>query len=150
MVPFCRTVVEGKKVITATEENGLQRGNTGLEVYSMVEIPSNVILAKKFTKIIDSFSMGSNNLTQLTLGIDRDSELMRQLFDENDAAAQLMIKIAIKSARKAKAKIGLGCQAPSDFTEFAAFLVKEGIDSISFNPDALSQGIKNINKAEKV
>lgn len=149
MVPFCRTVAEGKKVLTATKENGLQRGNTGLEVYSMVEIPSNVILAKKIAKIFDGFSIGSNNLTQLTLGIDRDSELMGQLFDENATAAKQMIKIAIKPARKAKAKIGLGGQAPRYFTEFAAFLVKEGIDSISFNPDVLLQGIKNINKAEK-
>ena len=149
MVPFCRTVEEGKKVLAAMEENGLKRGENGLEVYTMVEIPSNVILADKFAEIFDGFSIGSNDLTQLTLGVDRDSELMGNLFDENDEAAKKMIKMAIQSARKTKTKIGLCGQAPSDFPEFASFLVKEGIDSISFNPDALLQGIENINKAEK-
>jgi pyruvate,water dikinase len=149
MVPFCRTIKEGKKVLTAMEENGLKRGENGLEVYTMVEIPSNVILAREFADIFDGFSIGSNDLTQLTLGVDRDSELMGKLFDENDPAAKKMIKMAIRSARKTKTKIGLCGQAPSDFPEFASFLVKEGIDSISFNPDAILQGIENINKAEK-
>ena len=150
MVPFCRTVKEGKKVLEIMKENGLERNDNGLEIYTMVEIPSNVILAEKFAKIFDGFSIGSNDLTQLTLGIDRDSELMGKLFDENDEAAKKMIKIAIQSARKTGTKIGLCGQAPSDFPEFASFLVNEGIDSISFNPDALLQGIENINKAEKV
>ncbi|NJB70395.1 pyruvate,water dikinase [Saonia flava] len=149
MVPFCRTLGEGKKVIDIMESNGLKRGANGLEVYTMVEIPSNVILAKEFAEIFDGFSIGSNDLTQLTLGIDRDSEIMGQLFDENDAAAKRMISMAIRSAKKTGTKIGLCGQAPSDFPEFAKFLVKEGIDSISFNPDALLQGIENINKAEK-
>lgn len=149
MIPFCRTVAEGKKVLLNMEENGLKRGVNNLEVYTMIEVPSNVILAKKFAKIFDGFSIGSNDLTQLTLGIDRDSELMGTLFDENDDAAKQMIKSVIKSAHKTKTKIGLCGQAPSDFPNFATFLVKEGIDSISFNPDALLQGIENINKAEK-
>ncbi len=149
MVPFCRTLSEGRKVLSVMEENGLKRGENGLEVYTMVEIPSNVILAEEFAEIFDGFSIGSNDLTQLTLGIDRDSELMGKLFDENDEASKRMIAMAIRSAKKTKTKIGLCGQAPSDFPEFAKFLVKEGIDSISFNPDALLQGIENMNKAEE-
>ncbi|WP_299111274.1 phosphoenolpyruvate synthase [uncultured Winogradskyella sp.] len=149
MIPFCRTLDEGKKVVATMAENGLKQGENGLEIYTMIEIPSNVILAEKFAEIFDGFSIGSNDLTQLTLGIDRDSELMGKLFDENDEAAKQMIKMAIQSARKTQTKIGLCGQAPSDFPEFAAFLVNESINSISFNPDALLQGIENINKAEK-
>lgn len=149
MVPFCRTVEEGKKVLTVMEENGLKRTENGLEVYTMIEIPSNVILAEEFAKIFDGFSIGSNDLTQLTLGIDRDSEIMGKLFDENDEAAKRMISMAITSAKKSNIKIGLCGQAPSDFPEFAKFLIQEGIDSISFNPDALLQGIENINSAEQ-
>lgn len=149
MVPFCRTVDEGKRVIGIMEENGLKRGDNGLEVYTMVEIPSNVIMADEFAKIFDGFSIGSNDLTQLSLGIDRDSEIMGQLFDENDEAVKRIISLAISSAKGTKTKIGLCGQAPSDLPEFAQFLVDEGIDSISFNPDALLQGIENINKAEK-
>ena len=149
MVPFCRTLEEGEKVIAMMKKVGLERGKKGLEVYTMIEIPSNVIMAEEFAEIFDGFSIGSNDLTQLTLGIDRDSEIMGALFDENDPAAKRMIAMAIRSARRTKTKIGLCGQAPSDFPEFAAFLVDEGIDSISFNPDALLQGIDNINKAEK-
>ncbi len=149
MVPFCRTIKEGKKVLASMANNGLKQGENNLEVYTMIEIPSNVILADKFAMIFDGFSIGSNDLTQLTLGIDRDSELMGQLFDENDEAAKKMISLAIQSAKKTGTKIGLCGQAPSDFAEYAAFLVKEGINSISFNPDALLQGIENINKAEE-
>jgi pyruvate,water dikinase len=149
MVPFCRTLEEGKKVVAVMGENGLKHGDHGLEIYTMVEIPSNVILAEQFAEIFDGFSIGSNDLTQLTLGIDRDSELMKDLFDENNEAVKQMIKMTIQSAKKTNTKIGLCGQAPSDSPEFAAFLVKEGIDSISFNPDALLQGIANINKAEK-
>lgn len=148
MVPFCRTVAEGKKVVCIMEENGLKRGKNGLEIYTMVEIPSNVILAEQFAEIFDGFSIGSNDLTQLTLGIDRDSEIMGKLFDENDAAVKKMISMAITSAKKTNTKIGLCGQAPSDFPEFTRFLVEEGIDSISFNPDVLLQGIENINIAE--
>jgi pyruvate,water dikinase len=149
MVPFCRTVKEGEKVLSVMEQNGLKQGENGLEVYTMVEIPSNVILAEEFAQIFDGFSIGSNDLTQLTLGIDRDSEIMGNLFDENDKAAKRMISMAIQAARNTATKIGLCGQAPSDFPEFAKFLVEEGIDSISFSPDALLQGIENINKAER-
>lgn len=149
MIPFCRTVAEGRKVVEIIEQNGLKRGKNGLEIYAMVEIPSNVILLEDFAEVFDGFSIGSNDLTQLTLGIDRDSPYMGELFDENDKAAKKMISLAIQKARKAGKKIGLCGQAPSDFPGFASFLVDEGINSISFNPDALLKGIRNINKAEE-
>lgn len=149
MVPFCRTLNEAKEVIKTMEKFGLKRGANGLEVYVMVEIPSNVILAQEFAKFFDGFSIGSNDLTQLTLGLDRDSELMSPLFNENNEASKRMIAMAIDKAKKANTKIGLCGQAPSDIPEFTAFLVDKKIDSISFNPDALLMGIKNINQAEK-
>lgn len=148
MIPFCRTVEEGKQVIQLMADNGLKRKQNDLEIYMMVEIPSNVILADEFSKIVDGFSIGSNDLTQLTLGIDRDSAVISQSFDEQNEAVKKMIIWAIAAAKKNKIKIGLCGQAPSDHPEFAAFLVKQGIDSISFNPDALIKGIENINKAE--
>jgi pyruvate,water dikinase len=114
----------------------------------MIEIPSNVILAEKFAKVFDGFSIGSNDLTQLTLGIDRDSAIISHLFDENNEAVKWMLKNVIETAKKCGVKIGLCGQAPSDYPEFARFLVEQGIDSISFNPDALINGIENINKAE--
>src|SRR5690606_22265657 len=140
MVPFCRTLKEGKQVIEVMKQFGLVQGKNGLKVYMMVEIPSNVILAEKFAAIFDGFSIGSNDLTQLTLGIDRDSELMMELFDENNEAVKQMISMAIHAARKTDTDIGLCGQAPSDSPEFAAFLVKQKINSISFNPDALLKG----------
>lgn len=149
MIPFCRTLEEGKNVIEVMRKNDLERGKNKLEVYMMVEIPSNVILAEEFASIFDGFSIGSNDLTQLTLGIDRDSEIMASHFDENDPAAKQMIAMAIDKANRKGKKIGLCGQAPSDFPEFASFLVNAGISSISFNPDALLKGIENINKAEK-
>ena len=149
MIPFCRTLEEGKKVIKIMAENELKHGENGLEIYCMVEIPSNVILAEDFAEIFDGFSIGSNDLTQLTLGVDRDSQLMAELFDENNKAAKEIIALAIKKAKKTKTKIGLCGQAPSDFPDFAEFLVKHKIDSISFNPDALLKGIENTVKAEK-
>jgi pyruvate,water dikinase len=149
MIPFCRTVEEGKKVIQIMEEHGLKQNVNGLEIYVMAEIPSNVILASDFAKIFDGFSIGSNDLTQLTLGIDRDSSTISHLFDENNEAPKRMIKAMILSAKKAGRKIGLCGQAPSDFPAFAEFLVECGIDSISFNPDALTNGIVNIVAAEK-
>jgi len=148
MIPFCRTVNEGRKVLEVMKQYGLQRGVNGLEVYVMAEIPSNVIRAKQFAEIFDGFSIGSNDLTQLTLGIDRDSAIMSDLFNENDEAVLEMLKSVIRTAKKAGVKIGLCGQAPSDYPEFAQFLVNEGIDSISFNPDALLKGIENIQKAE--
>jgi pyruvate, water dikinase len=149
MIPFCRTVEEGKRVQEIMAKNGLKRGENGLQIYMMTEIPSNVILGEKFGDIFDGFSIGSNDLTQLTLGIDRDSEIVSDLFDENDESVKKMIRMAIKKAHKKNRKIGLCGQAPSDFPKFASFLVKQDIDSISFNPDAVAQGIENILKAEK-
>ncbi len=148
MIPFCRTVEEGKKVIATMRENGLKQGENGLEIYVMAEIPSNVLLAEEFAQVFDGFSIGSNDLTQLTLGIDRDSAIISDLFSEQNEAAKQMVAMVIKKAKKAGVKIGLCGQAPSDFPEFAQFLVEQGIDSISFNPDALLKGIDNINKAE--
>lgn len=151
MIPFCRTVDEGKKVIEIMKANGLNREiDPSLEIYVMAEIPSNVLLAEQFAAIFDGFSIGSNDLTQLTLGVDRDSALVSDLFNELDKAATLMISIVIQKAKAAGKKIGLCGQAPSDIPEFAQFLVQQGINSISFNPDALLQGINNILVAEKI
>lgn len=149
MIPFCRTVEEGKKVQKVMEENGLKRGKNNLELYVMTEVPSNVIQGEAFAEVFDGFSIGSNDLTQLTLGIDRDSEIVNNLFDEQNTAVKNMIATAIKKAKNKDRKIGLCGQAPSDFPEFAQFLVNEGINSISFNPDAVAKGIENIIKAEK-
>jgi pyruvate,water dikinase len=150
MIPFCRTVDEAKKVIHAMEENRLDRSvDLSLQIYMMAEIPSNVLLAEKFAALFDGFSIGSNDLTQLTLGIDRDSSIINNLFSEQDEAAKMMIGMMIEKALQSGKKIGLCGQAPSDYPEFAQFLVKAGIDSISFNPDALLKGIENINKAEQ-
>jgi len=149
MIPFCRTVEEGKKVIDVMQENGLTQGENGLEIYVMAEIPSNVIQAEDFAELFDGFSIGSNDLTQLTLGIDRDSAIIADLFSEQNKSAKTMIEMVIKKAKKTKTKIGLCGQAPSDYPEFAKFLVGLGIDSISFNPDALLKGIENICGAEK-
>ncbi len=148
MIPFCRTVEEGNKVIAVMKRYGLEQGVNNLEIYVMAEIPSNVLLAGKFAQIFDGFSIGSNDLTQLTLGIDRDSAIISDLFSEQDEAAKEMIATMIAKAKDAGVKIGLCGQAPSDFPEFAQFLVEQGIDSISFNPDALLKGIENINHAE--
>ncbi len=149
MIPFCRTVEEGKKVIGVMQEYGLDREiDETLQVYVMAEIPSNVMQAEDLSTIFDGFSIGSNDLTQLTLGIDRDSAIIANLFDEQNKAAKLMIASVIEKAREVGSNIGLCGQAPSDFPEFAQFLVEQGIDSISFNPDALVKGIENIKAAE--
>lgn len=149
MIPFCRTVEEGKKVLDLLHVNGLGRHHHGLEVYMMVEIPSNVIRAAEFIKIFDGFSIGSNDLTQLTLGVDRDSEMLSGVFSESDPAVLEMIARVIKDVLKSGKKIGLCGQAPSDSVDFANFLIQCGINSISFNPDAIIGGIKNLLKAEK-
>lgn len=149
MIPFCRTVEEGRKVIAQMKAFGLEQSVNGLEVYVMAEIPSNVVLAEQFAELFDGFSIGSNDLTQLTLGIDRDSALVSNLFSEQNDAATYMIATVIQKARAAGKKIGLCGQAPSDFPEFAAFLVQQGIHSISFNPDALLKGIEHIVQAER-
>ncbi|WP_213523158.1 phosphoenolpyruvate synthase [Nonlabens sp.] len=148
MIPFCRTLKEAHKVVQLLENNGLKRGENALELYMMIEIPNNVLLAEEFAHYFDGFSIGSNDLTQLTLGVDRDSELLSDIFDVNDPGVKKMIAMVLSSARKTKTKIGFCGQAPSDYPEFAQFLVEKGIDSISFNPDALISGIKNINTAE--
>jgi pyruvate,water dikinase len=149
MVPFCRTIEEGKKVLKILSDNGLKRGKDGLEIYVMCEIPSNVILAEEFAKIFDGFSIGSNDLTQLALGVDRDSELVSHVYDERNTAVKDLVSKVIKSARKYKRKIGICGQAPSDFPDFAQFLVKEKIDSISLNPDTVIKTSIAINKTEK-
>ena len=129
-------------------EYGLRKGHNGLEIYTMIEVPSNVILADQFAKVFNGFSIGSNDLTQLTLGLDRDSELVSGLFNENNEAITRQVSHVIKAAKKNRIKIGFCGQAPSDFPEFAQFLVEEGIDSISFISDAIIKGIENINVAE--
>jgi pyruvate,water dikinase len=149
MIPFCRTVEEGKKVIAEMAKNGLVQGENELEIYVMVEIPSNVLLADEFAQLFDGFSIGSNDLTQLTLGLDRDSALVSYLFSEQNPAVKTLIRETIHAAKRNNIKVGLCGQAPSDIPEFAQFLVEEGIDSISFNPDALIKGIENILVAEK-
>jgi pyruvate,water dikinase len=135
MIPFCRTVKEGKKVIEVMKKYGLVQGENGLEVYVMCEIPSNVVLADQFAEVFDGFSIGSNDLTQLTLGLDRDSELVSHIYDERNEAVKRLVRQVIDTARKAKCKIGICGQAPSDFPDFAAFLVECGIDSMSLTPD---------------
>jgi len=137
MIPFCRTIEEGKKVIEVMKKHGLKQGENGLEVYVMCEIPSNVILAEEFAKIFDGFSIGSNDLTQLTLGLDRDSELVAHIYDERNPAVKKLIKEVIEIAKKNNRKIGICGQAPSDFPDFAEFLVECGIDSMSLNPDTV-------------
>ncbi|HEX6915685.1 MAG TPA: phosphoenolpyruvate synthase [Chitinophagaceae bacterium] len=150
MIPFCRTVDEARKVIHVMETAGLDRSaDPLLEIYMMAEIPSNVLLAEKFAAIFDGFSIGSNDLTQLTLGIDRDSAIISELFSEQDDAAKLMIGTVIEKANEAGIRIGLCGQAPSDYPEFAQFLVEKGISSVSFNSDALIKGIENIKIAEE-
>ncbi|NBR86580.1 MAG: phosphoenolpyruvate synthase [Verrucomicrobia bacterium] len=137
MVPFCRTVEEGRRVQAEMAKHGLVRGENGLELYVMCEIPSNVILADEFADIFDGFSIGSNDLTQLTLGVDRDSEIVAPIFDERNAAVKKLIAQVIAVCRKRGRKIGICGQAPSDYPEFAQFLVEQGINSISLNPDTV-------------
>ena len=150
MIPFCRTPEEGRKVIEAMAEFGLEQGENELEVYVMCEIPSNVILAEEFANVFDGFSIGSNDLTQLTLGLDRDSELVAHIFDERDEAVKRLVKqvIDIAHRHKPRRKVGICGQAPSDFPEFADYLVECGIDSISLNPDVVLSTRLNIAEVE--
>ncbi len=148
MIPFCRSTHEADRVLEVMAENGLRRGQDGLRVFVMCEVPSNVILAAEFAKRFDGFSIGSNDLTQLTLGVDRDAADLASLFDEQDEAVKWMISSVIAAARKAGAKIGLCGQAPSDHPEFAAFLVRCGIDSISVSPDSFVAVKRTIAAAE--
>lgn len=137
MVPFCRTVDEGHRVIAEMERHGLNQGERGLEVYVMCEIPSNVLLAEQFAEIFDGFSIGSNDLTQLVLGVDRDSAIVAHLFDERNEAVKKMVASVIQAVKAKGRKIGICGQAPSDYPEFTRFLVEQGIDSISLNSDAV-------------
>jgi len=149
MIPFCRTLEEADKVLAVMAEEGLERGKNELEVYVMVEIPANVILAEQFAERFDGFSIGSNDLTQLTLGVDRDSAVLKALFDERDPAVKAFIGQAIRTANRCGTKIGICGQAPSDYPDFAAFLVQSGIDSISLNPDSVIGVIKRLAKLEQ-
>lgn len=149
MIPFCRTPEEGKKVIDVMASKGLIQGENGLEIYMMVEIPSNVILIEEFGKIFDGFSIGSNDLTQLTLGLDRDSAQIAHIFDERNQAVMELVRMAIIKAKKMGKKIGICGQAPSDYPEFARFLVECGIHSISLNSDTVIKTTIDIIELEK-
>ena len=146
MIPFCRTLAEGRRVIEEMANNGLRRGEDGLEIYVMCEIPNNVILAAEFAELFDGFSIGSNDLTQLTLGVDRDSELLAHLFDERDPGVKKLIEMVTRAAHAAGRKVGLCGQAPSDHPEFAEFLADIGLDSISVTADALPTVIKRLGR----
>ena len=149
MIPFCRTVEEGEKVIALMAEHGLVQGEHGLEIYAMCELPANVVFADEFLKVFDGYSIGSNDLTQLALGLDRDSEMVAHLFDERNGAVEKMVAMAIDAAIRAGKKIGICGQAPSDYPEFAEFLVQKGINSISLNPDTVIQTTHHILETEK-
>jgi pyruvate, water dikinase len=148
MIPFCRTIEEADKVLQVMAEEGLKRGERGLQVYVMAEIPSNVILAEQFAERFDGFSIGSNDLTQLVLGVDRDSEELAQIFDERNEAVKRFISDLIHRAHAKGTKVGICGQAPSDYPEFAAFLVREGIDSISLNPDSVVKVMQRVAEVE--
>jgi len=149
MIPFCRTVEEGEKVIALMAEHGLKQGENGLEIYAMCELPANVVFADEFLKVFDGYSIGSNDLTQLALGLDRDSEMVAHLFDERNGAVEKMVAMAIEAALRNGKKIGICGQAPSDYPEFADFLVEKGINSISLNPDTVLQTTAHIIETEK-
>jgi len=149
MIPFCRTVEEGRLVIAEMRKHGLVQGQNVLEIYMMCEVPSNIILAEEFAEIFDGFSIGSNDLTQLVLGLDRDSEKISHVFDERDPAVRRVIQWAIDKARQKGKKIGICGQAPSDCPDFAEFLVRCGIDSISLNPDTVLKTTERILQVEK-
>ncbi|MCX6721133.1 MAG: phosphoenolpyruvate synthase, partial [Candidatus Staskawiczbacteria bacterium] len=137
MVPFCRTLDEGRKVVQIMAENGLKQGENGLKIYVMCEIPANVILAEKFLEIFDGFSIGSNDLTQLTLGLDRDNANLSAIGNEKNDAVKELIEEAVKVCQNNNKYIGICGQGPSDFPDFAQFLVELGIESISLNPDSV-------------
>ncbi|NJK28371.1 MAG: phosphoenolpyruvate synthase, partial [Coleofasciculaceae cyanobacterium SM2_3_26] len=150
MIPFCRTPDEGRRVLAEMAKHGLQRGENGLQVYVMCEIPSNVILADEFSEVFDGFSIGSNDLTQLTLGLDRDSALVAHIFDERNEGVKQMVRMVIEKAHQRDRKIGICGQAPSDYPEFARFLVELGIDSISLNPDSVLKTMLDIAEVERI
>jgi pyruvate,water dikinase len=148
MIPFCRTVPELIKVQQVMKEFGLERGKNDLQVFLMAEVPSNILMADEFAKHIDGFSIGSNDLTQLTLGLDRDSSLVAHLYDERNWAVKKLISMLIEVAKRNEVKVGICGQAPSDFPDFAQFLVEKGIDSISVTPDSVIKTIKAIASIE--
>lgn len=148
MVPFCRTPDEGARVLETMREGGLVRGEKGLQVYVMAEIPSNILLAERFAEIFDGFSIGSNDLTQLTLGIDRDSTTVAPLFDERNQAVMQSCGRLVEIAHQKGRKVGICGQAPSDYPDFAAFLVEKGIDSISLSADALVRTMLRVVEVE--
>jgi pyruvate,water dikinase len=149
MIPFCRTPDEGRQVVAEMAKNGLPRGVNGLQVYVMCELPSNVMEADEFAEVFDGFSIGSNDLTQLTLGLDRDSALVAHIFDERHRGVKRMVKLAIQTAKECGRKIGICGQAPSDYPEFAQFLVEEGIDSMSLNPDSVLKTLLMVAEVER-
>jgi pyruvate,water dikinase len=148
MIPFCRRVEEGRKVLDTMAKYGLKRGEKGLQIYVMCEIPNNVIQIDAFSEIFDGFSIGSNDLTQLTLGVDRDSEIVAFDYDERDPGVLKMIELAVEGARRNRRHSGICGQAPSDYPEVAEFLVKLGIDSISLNPDSVLKTIQDVVQLE--
>ena len=137
MIPFVRTTGEAARVIELLEENGLKRGENGLEVIMMCELPTNALLAPQFLEHFDGFSIGSNDLTQLTLGLDRDSGIISHLFDERDEAVKMLLSMAIKACNEAGKYIGICGQGPSDHPDLALWLMEQGIDSVSLNPDSV-------------
>jgi pyruvate,water dikinase len=149
MIPFCRTIEEARKVIAEMEKNGLKKGENGLQVYVMCEIPNNVLLIDEFSEFFDGFSIGSNDLTQLTLGVDRDSELLAAEFDERDPGVMKIMAMAVQGAKRNGRHSGICGQAPSDFPEIAEFLVKKGIESISLNPDSVMKITLKVLEVEK-
>ena len=150
MIPFCRTPEEGRRVLAEMAKHGLERGKDGLEVYVMCELPNNVLMAEEFCQVFDGFSIGSNDLTQLTLGLDRDSALVAGLFDERNPGVKRMVEMAIATAKKNNRKIGICGQAPSDYPEFAQFIVEQGIDSMSLNPDSVLKTLLMVAQVEGV
>jgi len=149
MIPFCRRVEEGERVLETMAKYGLKKGENGLEIYVMCEIPNNVILIDAFSQIFDGFSIGSNDLTQLTLGVDRDSEIVAFDYDERDEGVKEMIRLAVEGCKRNDRHSGICGQAPSDYPEMAEYLVRLGIDSISLNPDSVLKTLANIAKLEK-
>ena len=148
MIPFCRTPEEADRVLEVLAEQGLERGQDGLQVYCMAEIPSNVVLAEEFARRFDAFSIGSNDLTQLVLGVGRDSAELRDLFDERHLAVKRTISQLISVAHENETKVGICGQAPSDYPDFAAFLVEQGIDSMSLNPDSVVEVKRRVAEVE--
>ena len=149
MVPFCRRVDEARRVIDAMAENGLRRGENGLEIYVMCEIPNNVIQIDAFAQLFDGFSIGSNDLTQLTLGVDRDSEIVAFDFDERDPGMLEMLRLAVAGAHRNRRHVGICGEAPADYPGIAAFLTQLGIDSISVNPESVLRTMTVVGEAER-